>query len=331
MRLIFLLTLFLATMPAGHALSEEIVMTFAGDCTLGSDVNFGYDGTLPAVIDSHQGDLSYVFRNVAPFFAADDFTVVNLEGTFTDRGTRQPKTFAFRGPPSYARMLSIAGVEAVNLANNHTHDYDHQGYSDTLAALSRENILYFGEEQILRTTIKGIPVGVVGYFGFYADYNLKRQISADMAALKAEGRIIIACFHWGVEGSYFPDEDQLELARFSIDQGADIIIGHHPHVLQGIDFYRGRPIAYSLGNFAFGGNANPYDKRTMLFQVRITPSVTPAIAVRVIPARLSSVEYFNDYQPTPFSTGEKELFFQWFNTISPVHFPNDNWIQVTAN
>jgi poly-gamma-glutamate capsule biosynthesis protein CapA/YwtB (metallophosphatase superfamily) len=316
-------------MPAAQAMPEGIVFTFAGDCTLGSDENFGYEGTLPATIDAQQGDFSYVFRNVAPVFAADDLTVVNLEGTFTASGTRQPKTFAFRGPPEYARMLSIASIEAVNLANNHSYDYGDKGFYDTLAALNSTNIRHFGEHDILRRTVKGVPVGLAGYLGFSADYETKARIAADIAALKAEGRIIIISFHWGVEGSYFPDTDQRELAHYAIDQGADIVFGHHPHVLQGIEFYKGRPIAYSLGNFAFGGNANPYDKRTMLFQVKVTKGINLEFAVRVIPARLSSVRYLNDYQPTLLDGNEKLHFFDWFNTISSAAFLSDDWVKVS--
>lgn len=329
MRLLLLIALFFILTPAAYAMPDGIVLTFAGDCTLGVDENFGYQGTLPATVDAHHGDLSYVFRKVAPIFAADDFSVVNLEGTLTDRGARQPKTFAFRGPPSYARMLFLGGIEAVNLANNHTYDYGREGFEDTLDALARENILSFGDRHILRVTVRDIPFGFVGYLGFYADFDTKRRLAADISALKAEGRIVVASFHWGVEGSYFPDADQRELAHFSIDQGADIVIGHHPHVLQGIEFYKGRPIVYSLGNFAFGGNANPYDKRTMLFQVKVLPGARTAFAVRVIPARLSSVEYTNDYQPTPLEGFEKESFFLWYNTISPVFFRNDDWQTIT--
>jgi len=331
MRFILLFALFFLLMPAAHAMPDGIVFTFAGDCTLGTDENFGYEGTLPAVVDAHHGDLSYVFRSVAPIFNADDLTVVNLEGTLTDRGIRQSKTFAFRGPPSYARMLSLSGIEAVNLANNHTYDYGQEGFDETLAALGRENILYFGDQHILRTTIKGTPVGLAGYLGFYADFDTKWRLAADISALKSEGRIVVVSFHWGVEGSYFPDGDQLELAHYAIDQGADVVIGHHPHVLQGIEFYKGHPIAYSLGNFAFGGNANPYDKRTMLLQVKFSPGAKPAIAVRVIPARLSSVEYSNDYQPTLLQDNEKAWFFQWFSTISPAVFTSDDWVKVTAD
>lgn len=327
MRYILLILLFFIFMPAAEAMPEAIVFTFAGDCTLGSDENFGYEDTLPAVIDAHQGDLSYVFRSVAPLFAADDLTVVNLEGAFTNRGTRQPKTFAFRGSPAYSRMLSLAGVDAANLANNHIYDYGDSGFYDTITSLQRENIHYFGEHHILRTSVKGLPVALVGYFVIYADYETKSRLAADIAALKAEGRMVIASFHWGTEGSYFPNADQRELAHYSIDQGADIIIGHHPHVLQGIEFYKGRPIAYSLGNFAFGGNANPHDKRTMLLQVKVTPGIS-AISVRVIPACISSVNYINNYQPTLLDTTEKAWFFDWFNTISSVVFPNEDWVIV---
>ncbi len=328
MRLLFFIALLFALTPAAHAAPDGIVLTFVGDCTLGSDINFGYEGTLPAVIDAHHGDLSYVFRNVAAIFAADDLTVVNLEGTLTDRGTRQTKEFAFRGPPSYARMLALGGVEAASLANNHTYDYGDEGYSDTINALNRNGIAWFDEGRVLRTAAGGIPVGIVGYAGFYATDGLKEQLAAAIASLKAEGRFVAVCFHWGIEGSYLPDGDQVELAHHAIDRGADLVVGHHPHVLQGIEFYKHRPIAYSLGNFVFGGNMNPNDKRTMLLQIRLRQG---AVAVRVIPACISSVDHINDYQPRLLAGDEKTRFFRWYNTISAVQFQGDDWVSVTAD
>lgn len=303
--------------------AAPVILSFTGDCTLGSDDNFGYEGTLPAVIDSHNGDPGYVFRNVFDIFASDDLTVINLEGTFTASYDRQPKQFAFKGPASYARFLSYSKIEAANLANNHTYDYGEQGFNDTQSALDTEKILYFGDGIVGISDIRGTKVGLLGYHEYDGDELLARM-GKEISALKMAGTFVAVSFHWGQEGHYHPGGDQQYYAHKAIDFGADVVIGHHPHVLQGFDIYRGRLIAYSLGNFAFGGNMDPCDKRTLILQLRINPSDTGLYMARILPARISSVEYINNYQPTLYAGLEKEDFFEWFQSISPLPL-RDEW------
>lgn len=303
--------------------ATPVILSFTGDCTLGSDDNFGYEGTLPAVIDSHNGDPGYVFRNVFDVFASDDLTVINLEGTFTASYDRQPKQFAFKGPASYARFLSHSKIEAANLANNHTYDYGERGFRDTLSALDTEKILYFGDGIAGIRDIRGTKVGLLGYYEYDGD-ELALRMKKEISSLKASGAFVAVSFHWGQEGHYHSGADQQYYAHMAIDLGADVVIGHHPHVLQGLEIYRGRLIAYSLGNFAFGGNMDPYDKRTLILQLRITPSDTRLYTARILPARISSVEYINNYQPTLYAGLEKEDFFEWFRSISPLTL-RDEW------
>jgi poly-gamma-glutamate synthesis protein (capsule biosynthesis protein) len=303
--------------------ATPVILSFTGDCTLGSDDNFGYDGTLPAVIASHNGDFGYIFRNVFDVFASDDLTVINLEGTFTASCDRQPKQFAFKGPASYARFLSCSKIEAANLANNHTYDYGEQGFRDTLSALNAEKISYFGDGIVNVCDIRGTKVGLLGYYEYDGDELLARM-EKEIFSLKAAGAFVVASFHWGQEGHYHPDGNQQYFAHKAIDLGADVIIGHHPHVLQGLEIYHGRLIAYSLGNFAFGGNMDPYDKRTLILQLRVDPADTGCYAARILPARVSSVEYVNNYQPTLYNGWEKEDFFKWFWSISPLAL-RDEW------
>ena len=305
-----------------HA-AAPVILSFAGDCTLGSDDNFGYEGTLPAVIDIHNGDPGYIFRNVFDVFASDDLTVINLEGTFTVSHDRQPKQFSFKGPPSYASFLSHSKIEAANLANNHSYDYGEQGFRDTLAALASEKVVYFGDGITGISDIRGTKIGLLGYYEYDGDELLSRM-EQEISALKAVGAFVAVSFHWGQEGHYYPGADQQYYAHKAIDLGADVVIGHHPHVLQGLEIYRQHLIAYSLGNFAFGGNMNPHDKRTLILQLRINPANTKCYMARILPVRISSVEYVNNYQPTLYNRLEKEDFFDWFQSISPLAL-RDEW------
>ncbi len=296
-----------------NANSKQILVTVVGDCTLGTDVNFGYEDTLPAVIDSIKGDYSYVFKKVYSITSADDLTIANLEGTFTNSDCRFPKAFAFKGPPEYVRILTSGSVEAVNLANNHTYDYYEQGFNDTVRSLQNAGVLWFGEEAVRSFTKNGVSIGLLGY-AFSVDED---QLAKTITVLKKTTDIVIVSFHWGHESSYWPDDEQIDLAHFAIDSGADMVVGHHPHVLQGLEIYNNRLIAYSLGNFAFGGNTNSTDKRTMLLQIKFTldEQGMKTIRAKVIPASISSVDYINNYQPNLIEGEEKQIFLEWLQTL----------------
>lgn len=293
--------------------TKEVLITAIGDCTLATDVTFGYDSTLPAVIDANNGDLTYVFKSIHEVTAKDDLTIANLEGTFTTSSTRYPKTFAFKGPPEYAKMLTLGSIEAVNLANNHTYDYYEKGFEDTVKTLDKEGLQWFEEGTAKIYMTKGVKIGLLGY-AFTVD---EAQLAKDISALKSITHILVVSFHWGEEGSYWPNFEQRNLARLSIDSGADMVIGHHPHVLQGVEIYKNRLIAYSLGNFAFGGNMNPEDKRTMLLQGKFTinDKGLQALEVKIFPARISSVAWINDYQPTLLQGEERQSFLEWFQQL----------------
>ena len=125
--------------------------------------------------------------------------------------------------------------------------------------------------------------------------------------------LIIACCHWGEERTYYPTEYQKKIAHNCIDWGADLVIGSHPHVVQGIENYNGKMICYSLGNFCFGGNSNPGDKRTFIYQQKFTfvdGQLQDDFSARIIPCRVSSVAGYNDYQPTPVEGEEGDGILQ---------------------
>ncbi|MFR5582577.1 MAG: CapA family protein [[Clostridium] scindens] len=130
------------------------------------------------------------------------------------------------------------------------------------------------------------------------------------SALKEAGaQLIIVNFHWGIEREYLPNDTQKKLAHLAIDEGADLVIGHHPHVLQGVEKYKDKYIAYSLGNFCFGGNSNPEDKDTMIFQQTFTFKkgvVQKNDDIQMIPCSLSSATGYNDYCPTPLEGDSKQ-------------------------
>ena len=297
----------------------SITVSMVGDCTLGTDVNFDQSTSFDAFYQM-KNDPGYFFQKVKDIFTADDLTVANMEGTLTTSNDRQQKTFAFKGDPSYTEILTQGGVEATNLANNHSHDYGDQSYEDTIQYLEAAGITTFGYDRTAVMDVKGIKVGLIGIYELKDGLGRQQQVIDTIQAVKDQGaQVIIVSFHWGTEKSNIPDDIQKTLAHLAIDQGADLVVGHHPHVLQGIEKYQGKNIVYSLGNFCFGGNKNPSDKDTMIFQQTFTVENGELVeddVTNIIPCSLSSESGYNNYQPMVLEGSEKERVLQKIEEFS---------------
>ena len=217
----------------------SITISAAGDCTLGTDENFDQSRSLNAYYD--ENGPAYFLQSVKPVFEADDLTIVNMEGTLTESTSRMDKTFAFKGPADYTKILTEGSVEAANLANNHSRDYGEQSYTDTIAALDAAGIVNFGYDRTAVMDVNGVKVGLVGTYELAEGMGCEEEMIANIKAVEDQGaQIVIVSFHWGIERENYPDENQVNLAHSAIDHGADLVLGHHPHVLQGIEVYNGK-------------------------------------------------------------------------------------------
>ena len=292
------------TVPAETEPAEQrYTLTFAGDCTLGSIASNWNNGN--HFVQTIGENYDYPFDNVRSIFENDDFTIINLEGPLTDTASgAASKRFSFRGPTAYTQIMSGSSVEAVTLANNHSEDYGKTGYDSTTKALTEAGIAYVEKNKTtLYTTESGLTIGLyAGSFDISAA-NVKKGITQ----LRNDGAEIVICaFHWGKEGEYRPTADQQKLAKAAIDAGADIVYGHHPHVLQKIETYKKGYIFYSLGNFSFGGAALPGDYDTALLQVDVLRDENGKAylgELTIIPCSISSVSGRNNFQPTPLQAG----------------------------
>jgi poly-gamma-glutamate capsule biosynthesis protein CapA/YwtB (metallophosphatase superfamily) len=274
-----------------------ITLLFSGDVTLG----FHYEEYVNEQIAKGAAKdemLGWGFKKVGPVTTAADLYVANLECPFTSRGEKLPKNFNFRADPKLVAALLAGGVDVVSLANNHMMDWGEEGLYDTLSTLDAAKIVHFGAGRTLAAarapaivTVKGVRFAFLGYF-FLGDKNiepaaviatetapgvaghhdsvekLREWVKADVVSAKQQADVVIPFFHWGREGHTTPEPYQVELAHVAIDAGAAAVVGSHPHCLQGVEMYKGAPIAYSLGNFVFGGNWNPLDKRTALLKLK---------------------------------------------------------------
>lgn len=286
----------------------SITISVVGDCTLGTDENFNYSRSLNAYYEKNGPE--YFLKNVKSIFEADDLTIANMEGTFTNLTTRADKTYAFKGPAEFVNIFTEGSVEAVTLANNHSRDYGAQSLVDTKATLDEAGVVHFGYDEVSVVDVKGVKVGLIGIYELIDHTGRAQQVKDNIAKVKEQGaEVIIVIFHWGIERDAAPSTSQTTLARLAIDEGADLVCGHHPHVLQGMEVYKGKNIVYSLGNFCFGGNSNPSDKDTMIFQQTFTitkDGLKEDNVTNIIPCSLSSESSHNNYQPTPATGDEAE-------------------------
>ena len=296
----------------------SITISAAGDCTLGTDSSFNQSTSLNAYYNSNGA--AYFLQNVKSVFEADDLTIVNMEGTLTESDSRQDKTFAFKGPGEFTQILTSGSVETANLANNHSHDYGDQSYTDTINYMEEAGITTFGYDRTAVVDVNGVKVGLVGTYELADGMGCEAGMIENIKKVESEGaQVVIVSLHWGMEKENYPNDNQKSLAHSAIDNGADLVLGHHPHVLQGIEKYKGKNIVYSLGNFCFGGNSNPSDKDTMIFQQTFTIENGQLVeddVTNIIPCSVSSVSGYNNYQPTPLEGSEKDRVMQKIEEFS---------------
>lgn len=298
----------------------QITISAAGDCSLGNHIEQDYNSSFNQAYDA-EGGAEYFLRNVKDIFAEDDMTIVNLEGVLTtSNAVAGGRTYNIKGDPSYARILTEGSVEAVSMANNHRLDFGTEGTKDTEAALNAENILYAYDKNVAIYETQGILIGYVSVNEVAWGQGSEDLVAEGIDKLKTAGvdLIFVAC-HWGVEKEHYPESYQLQLGRKCIDMGADLVIGHHPHVLQGIEEYKGKLIIHSLGNFCFGANRNPSDMDTMIFQQTFTfidGELAGEMEAKVIPCSISSVTNRNNFQPTPLEGEDAARVINRLNTYS---------------
>ena len=294
------------TAPVETEPSERrYLLTLVGDCTFGSTPETTYAGV--GFVKTVGEDYRYPFANVRSYFEADDVTFANLEGTLTEVGYPHSTVFNFRGSTEYVKILTESSVEAVTLANNHILDYGKEGYDATIQTLENAGVSYVEPNG---STVVTLPDGTaVGIYASAYGIGQKEDVTAGIQALRTQGAdIVIYAAHWGVEYSYRVTPEQEALAHAAIDAGANIVYGSHPHVLAPMELYGGGVIFYSLANFCFGGNSAPRDMDTVLIQQEVIvgrDGTTVLGECTIVPCRVSSIDGYNNYQPTPCAPGSE--------------------------
>jgi poly-gamma-glutamate capsule biosynthesis protein CapA/YwtB (metallophosphatase superfamily) len=283
--------------------SSTVVLSFAGDCTFANH------------FEDFVGDqLGYPFERFN-LLSQSDISMVNLENPITKRTQRVKKKFNFKMDPKYLGILQLAGIDIVTVANNHIFDYGPEGLLDTIHLLDSVGIKHVGAGRNAEEArkgvlfdIKGFRIGFLGCFGAGAFAATSSQagvaprseamVTRDIQSLRQidKADYVVVSIHWGTEKALHTEEWQVNLAHSVVDAGADLVVGHHPHVLQGIERYKNAFIAYSLGNFLFGGNSrSTYD--TAVLKVELGRGVR---MISIVPIHVE------DWQPFVLSGSEGE-------------------------
>ena len=290
-------------------------LSFAGDCTIGSLLE--WQGSQSGDFQNVVGDrYDYPLSGVQSVFAEDDFTVVNLEGTFTDSVNAVEKPYRFKADPAYVQVLSEGSVEAVSASNNHTGDFYEEGLTDTLSTLDGAGIQHARAGEPLITELDGgLLLGMVSYNtveNWEGEDVWRGSVQTDIEACKQAGcDLIIGFMHWGtVEYLTEPEDWEVAFAHDMVTWGCDLIVGGHAHILQRMEYFNDVPIFYSMGNFCYGGHLNPDDKDSVIVQAEYTYDTETGTVTRTglhaIPCLISSSRDRNDYCPTICEQGSED-------------------------
>lgn len=286
--------------------SFKIVMSFTGDMLLASGDGLQARGNFLDYAAAQKPE--YFLQNVRHIFADDDFTLVNLENVLTDRALEPREkdgdvAFWFRGGTANTAILTTSGVEAVSLANNHTHDYGAKGYADTVRAIADAGLAYGDNGQPLCFEKNGFRIAVVCNGLWNEDQ--AGSIAARLRAAEQESDYQIVFFHGGQENVHTPEAWKVRAAHRLVDSGADLVLGSHPHVLQPREVYGGAEIVYSLGNFCYGGSRQPQN-RTVIYRLTLTVKDGAVVdtASEMIPCYVYTGAA-NNYCPAPITDAEQ--------------------------
>ncbi|MDR7855599.1 CapA family protein [Tissierella sp.] len=300
---------------------DKYIISIVGDILM--------DGSVRGQID--RNGIGYPWEMVEGYFQDDDITIGNLETSITNGGTKwEEKQYNFRSDPKNLAAMKDASIDVVTLANNHTLDYGIDGFLDTLNHIDKGEIKRAGGGSNRKEAMEGVIIekenikfgilsfsrvvpdvkwyatskgpGIVGAYDSHIEGVVNQIID-----MKKEVDIVLVSIHWGVELSTSPRKEEMDLAKKLVDAGADIIMGHHPHVLQGIEIYNGKPIFYSLGNFVFGSK-NELTASTMIAQINIIDKAIDN--VKIIPCTIVMG------RPTPVEEDKKAEKIKYINTIS---------------
>ncbi|MED0678315.1 CapA family protein [Aneurinibacillus thermoaerophilus] len=307
--------------------NADVMITSLDRVTLAFTGDLQFTGTVAEQIKKN--GTSYPFTDVKPILARADIAVGNLETTLTTRGAAQNKQFTFRSDPRMAQAMADSGYDLVGLANNHTMDFGQDSLLDTIKHLQKAKLIPMGAgknlteaTQIHYITKRGKTIAFLNYSrvlpstswmagankpGLASAYNPKGMYSKVREARK-NADMVIVFIHWGKERMTVPEAYQTEMGHKLVDAGADLVVGHHSHIMQPVEWYKGKLIAYSLGNFVFTKSKMDLCNQTAILEVALNGK---RIQANLVPAHIING------RPRLMTGAEKASFLNFIDRISP--------------
>lgn len=299
---------------------ESVRLLAGGDVMLGSWIE-------PLILDR---GYNYPFVHLDSIIKKADVVFCNLEAPFGSSGTAYEKTYTFRVKPDLVRILNEGNIGVVSLANNHMMDFGVEALKSTMEVLNDHHIKFSGAGLNLQEARQPARLVAKGYHFTFASYSLTFPqefwatdssagtcfpshsfVFRDLKKFKNDSDVLVVSFHWGQELTNIPKEYQIELAHQVIEAGADLVLGHHPHVIQGLEIYKGKVIAYSLGNFIFGSySENARESMLLEFQA----GKNGIEQCRIYPILVYNYEV--EFQPRLLNGDRRNKFFDYLKEIS---------------
>lgn len=280
-------------------------------------------------------DNTHPFGKVKEALNGKDVLFGNLETVLSEKGKKAEKAVLLYSSPKNVEYLKDAGFDILNVANNHIMDLGPEGFNETLEILNQSRLSFIGagnqkfSQSYTIIEKKGLKLGFLGYYGeefrnfkegIFINRIDKDVINANIKELKLKCDVVIISLHWGIENVFYPSPEQIKLARNLVDAGATLVLGHHPHVVQGLEIYRHGLIVYSLGNFQFV-TYRERNKKSIILSLEINNNGIEDF--KIIPVKLNE-----NFIPYIMNNQKTQEMLNYINTISyPIieHKVDEKW------
>lgn len=321
---------FFLILGISNAFADEILLTFGGDCVLGTREKWKDD---PETFDTLIAEKGYgwCFEKISEPFQNDDMSLINLEVVLQShsKGHQRGKQYTFRGDPAFTEILNTAGIEQVNIANNHYIDFGRSGRESTRDALEAGGIAFSGYTYRYIFEMDGYKIGFAGCRET-TWLERKSPMANDLKALKKAGcDVIIYSCHWGKEYSPTHNQKQERMADYAIKNGADIVVGTHPHCVQGIEKRGGGVVIYSLGNLVFGGTheMTTFDALIVQAVLSFDEDGYEGVTLRLLPVLTSGSRPDNNFQPIWAEGGDYNRIMKLIQDDSEIEISEEMWFE----
>jgi poly-gamma-glutamate synthesis protein (capsule biosynthesis protein) len=295
----------------------EVTISAMGDVMLGGDPRKSSYDRFAKLWSSHPH--SYFFNEIKDYFKG--ITVANLEIPLIDTSSimQGARSYIFRGKTAYADALTAGGIDAVDLDNNHILDYGSRGYSSTRSALTARGVGYFGLGKVFYKTVNGVKIG---FMGFRPTSSSVSKVKSAVKAVKSQCDIVVVSFHWGTDFVYRISAQQIAYGHAAVQGGADLVLGHHSHVVSGIEVYKGKHIVYGLGSIVSTVEL-PDDTDTFIYRhtFSVTGTSVSNAGFDIVPVLMTNSNSYNDAQPVVATGSDKTRILNKIEKYSPSSNP----------